>query len=403
MPKRVEPLNAKFLEKWKPLKTLDELIDGAVPGLRVRKTAQGLSFSLSVRFGAKRKRFAVGAGLTLAEARRRAEAMRFCLAEGRDPTAARKEARRRQKDAAAGLGTLGGVMDAYFEHRPELRSATTQRKALNAVFRAFLAEPALDLNPAQAQLAADDYARTRSRALARAALTYARPMFRWAGRRGLCQRGFGELERPGLGKRRQLVLAPREVGALLRSLQATSRDNAVRMMLLTGARLGEVCGLTWGELDLKAATWTIPGRRRKNVKPGRTVADHVLPLPRQLVTMLKGMRPGDKDARAFIGLKGRPLSVVSDWPKWSRVKKAALGFDVTPHALRRTFATMLGEVGAPPHIVEAALGHALGNAVAAAYNKASYTGEAAPFMARLADWCEALESGANVVALTRRA
>jgi integrase len=403
MPKRVEPLNAKALEKWKPLDALDELIDGAVPGLRVRKTAQGLSWALSVRFAAKRKRFAVGMGLTLAEARRAASSMRLEVAEGRDPTAARKERRERQKDAAGGLGTVRSVIDLYFEHRSELRSSQTQRRALTAVFRAYLDQPALDFTPAMAQLAADDYAKDRSRALARAAVTYLRPLMKWAGKRGLSQRGFGELEQPGASERRQLVLSVSEVGALLRSLESAPRDAAVRMMLLTGARLGEVCGLTWGELDLKALTWTIPGARRKNVKPTKTLADHVLPLPRQLAAMLRDSSPGAADARVFIDPKGRPLSVASNWPKWSRKKRAALGFHVTPHALRRTFATMLGEAGAPPHVVEAALGHALDDAVAAAYNKASYVNEAAEHIQRHADRLEAIQSGLNVIALKRRA
>jgi hypothetical protein len=59
--KGVAPLNARFLEKWKPAHRLDELTDGAVPGLRVCKTMQGLSWSLNVRFAGERKRFAVRA------------------------------------------------------------------------------------------------------------------------------------------------------------------------------------------------------------------------------------------------------------------------------------------------------------------------------------------------------
>jgi hypothetical protein len=46
MPKRVAALNAMQVEK---IKSGEELIDGAVPGLRVTKTAAGLSWGLSVR------------------------------------------------------------------------------------------------------------------------------------------------------------------------------------------------------------------------------------------------------------------------------------------------------------------------------------------------------------------
>jgi hypothetical protein len=48
-------------------------------------------------------------------------------------------------------------MDAYFEHRPELRSTATQRKALMPVFRDCLDKSALDLTPPLAQLAIDKW------------------------------------------------------------------------------------------------------------------------------------------------------------------------------------------------------------------------------------------------------
>ena len=51
---------------------------------------------------------------------------------------------------------------------------------------------------------------------------------------------------------------------------------------MTGARLNEVCSATWREFDLDNGLWTLPGRRRKNVKPGRLMPDHVMPLPGQL-------------------------------------------------------------------------------------------------------------------------
>ena len=125
-----------------------------------------------------------------------------------------------------GLGTLRGVIDAYFEHRPELRSAATQRKALMPVFKDWLDKPALDLTPPLAQLAVDKWARTRSATLASRAVTYFKPLAKWAARRGLMKGGFGELERPAQAAKKQLVLSQADVGELLRSLGGSSRDIA---------------------------------------------------------------------------------------------------------------------------------------------------------------------------------
>jgi integrase len=65
-----------------------------------------------------------------------------------------------------------------------------------------------------------------------------------------------------------------EVPAFLSKLR--KRGSVVRLALeaalLTAARSGEVRGATWSELDLDAATWTIPAERMKAGKP------HVVPL-----------------------------------------------------------------------------------------------------------------------------
>ena len=213
------------------------------------------------------------------------------------------------------------------------------------VFRDWVDKPALDLTPPLAQLAVDRWARTRSATLASRAVTYFKPLAKWAARRGLMRGGFGELERPAPAAKKQLVLSQADVGELLRSLGKSSRDIVIRVMLLTGARCNEVCMAVWSEFDLDRGVWTLPGLRRKNPKPGRLLPDHVMPLPAGLVVLLRTIGPGEPDKLAFPGTRG---AVIGNWPKWTREMKARLEIDVTPHAFRRTFKTMLGEVGAPP-------------------------------------------------------
>jgi integrase len=326
--------------------------------------------------------------------------LRQDIADGKDPAEERAAAKGRQRDAAKGLGTLRGVVDAYFEHRAELRSAATQRKALMPVFKDWLDKSALDLTPPLAQLAVDKWARTRSATLASRAVTYLKPLAKWAARRGLMSGSFGELERPAQAARKQLVLSQAAVGMLLRSLGGSSRDVAIRVMLLTGARCNEACKAVWSEFDLDRGVWTLPGWRRKNPKPGRLLPDHVMPLPAGLIALLRTVGPGERDKLAFPGARG---AVIGNWPKWSREMKARLGIDATPHAFRRTFKTMLDEVGAPPYVGSAALGHAPGDTTASAYDKATYFAERVEYVGRLADRLDALEAGGNVLPLPRRA
>ena len=111
MPKRVPPLNPMQVERIRPG---EELIDGAVPGLRVTGTAAGPSWGLSVRVKGRRPTIQVGVGIGLAEARRRAKRLRQEIADGRDPAEERAAAKQRQKDAVNGLGTLRGVTARLF-------------------------------------------------------------------------------------------------------------------------------------------------------------------------------------------------------------------------------------------------------------------------------------------------
>ena len=67
MPKRVAATNAKRIAHWKPDpdRTL-EIVDGAVPGLRVRLSPSGvMSWSLSARIDGRRRRVGIGEGLPL--------------------------------------------------------------------------------------------------------------------------------------------------------------------------------------------------------------------------------------------------------------------------------------------------------------------------------------------------
>jgi integrase len=73
------------------------------------------------------------------------------------------------------------------------------------------------------------------------------------------------------------------------------------------------------------------------------------------------------------------------------------------HDLRRTGATMLGEVGELPDIIEAALNHtSIRSPLAATYNRSRYRPQVAAALQRLADSLDGIEANAaNVAPLNR--
>lgn len=402
MPKRAQPLNAKRLEKWKPdpERTL-ELIDGAVPGLRVRLAPNGeTSWSLSARIDGVRRRVALGKGLKLAEARRKAEDSRSAIWKGKDPTAEQRARKERQDDAEKGIGTLGSVIAAYYEAGPgeTLRSGAAARALVERVFIDHLSRPALDVRVADLQLAIDGW---RSKSSGRHCAAYFRPVMRWAAKRDLMVKG-DPLESPKQGAKNQRTLSHVEAGRLWGALTGRTHDAAARFMLLTAARRDEVCGATWREIG--EGLWTIPGARRKDTRPvaGQTKGDHVVPLPRQAVDFLEQIGRGEPDALVFPGERGARLT---NWPRWSARIEKRLGFAVSPHTLRRTCATLAGDLGQAPHVVSAFLGHSsIGGTLHSGYNQSRYQAEVAGALQMVADMLDGLERGEkNVVPLRMRA
>lgn len=294
MPKRVKPLNAKQIEKWRPdpERTL-ELPDGAVPGLWVRLTPSGeMSWSLNVRVQGVRRRIAVGKGLKLAEARRKAEEARLAIGRGEDPTEASRGVDRRRKAAAMGIGTLRTVIAAYFETGPGavLLTGGVARRLIERVFIDHLQRSSLDVRSAELQLTIDGW---RSKSSAQHVAAYFRPLMRWACKRGLMTKG-DPLEAPPQNPIVQRVLTRDEIARLLIVAGWEAHDIAARFMLLTGARRDEVCGATWGEIG--DGLWTIPAARRKDTRPNaqRSKEDHVVPLSRQCVELLHLMKGGQQ-------------------------------------------------------------------------------------------------------------
>jgi integrase len=226
------------------------------------------------------------------------------------------------------------------------------------------------------------------------------------------------------------VLTRDEAGQFLRALTGSAHDLAARFILLTGARRDEVCGAIWAEI--KDGVWTIPAARRKDTRGPRArerAEDHAIPLSRQALALLNEIARGrgsghssvDPAALVFQGARG---ARVTNWPRWSAAKEAGkgrrkkgkparkadesqakkgLGFPVTPHALRRTCATLAGDLGQPPHVVQALLGHrSIGGALHAGYNQSRYWAKVAEALQMVADLLDALQAGEdNVIALRR--
>jgi integrase len=159
------------------------------------------------------------------------------------------------------------------------------------------------------------------------------------------------------------------------------------LLLYTLARRDEAAGARWADVDLDNKTWTIDDPKNKQT--------HVVPLSRQALALLSGLKPNSAkaDTLVFATSSGTALG------NWDRETKSVHADSGTAlwhrHDLRRTSATMLGEMGELPDIVEAALNHvSIRSALAANYNRSRYRPRVAAALQRLGDALDGIEANA---------
>jgi integrase len=153
--------------------------------------------------------------------------------------------------------------------------------------------------------------------------------------------------------RRQRYLTVDELARLTKALKEDADQQAAdifRLLLLTGARRGEVLGATWNQFDLTAGVWTRPAAATKQR------AEHRVPLSapaRQLLARLH--THSDGSPWLFPGRRDQHRRDLK-YP-WRRICGAAGISGVRIHDLRHSYASHLASAGIGLHVIGALLGH----------------------------------------------
>ena len=142
--------------------------------------------------------------------------------------------------------------------------------------------------------------------------------------------------------KRRRYLSAEELGRLTLAL-ATAKDqqaaDIVRMLLLTGARRGEVLTAKWADINLATGTWSKPAATTK------TNSEHQVPLSaaaRALLTGLRGRSPAEA-VYLFPASDGEPRKDIKD--AWARLRRDADLTNARAHDLRHTYASVLASAG----------------------------------------------------------
>jgi len=140
----------------------------------------------------------------------------------------------------------------------------------------------------------------------------------------------------------------RLAAALDQHAEQTSAD-AIRLMLLTGARRGEVLGATWSMFNLEHGIWIKPSAHTKQRR------EHRVPISVAAIDLLRRLLATATGPYLFPGRNGGHLTDIKK--TWQAVRSAAALPEVRLHDLRHTYASLLASAGQSLPIIGALLGH----------------------------------------------
>jgi integrase len=367
----------RFLKSLEPAEEGKRAVywDAAKQSFGCRVTDKGVvSFFVMRRMQGKKQPVRVVLGrypkVTLAKARKLAERALGDLSEGVHPKE-REQAERRAKEqselaeAKKKANTFAALAEEYTKRRvPKMRTG----KAVSQVIERELtsrwgSRPVFEIRRADVIKMVDDVGRSSGVYAAHKALALAKSVFNL----GIVLE-FGGLDRSpchlvkvselvGKQEPRQRVLTDDELRLIWLATEGPMYPVGpfVRLLLLTGARRNEVARMTWDEVKLEHALWTIPAARVKTNSP------HEVPLSPMACDLLASLPrfPGphvfsfDSGKRAIRGFGKFKDEITSRTIEISPPGIEGWRF----HDLRRTVRTRLSELGVSPFIAELVLGH----------------------------------------------
>jgi len=180
-----------------------------------------------------------------------------------------------------------------------------------------------------------------------------------------------------------------EVPRMLSQLGDDPVGLCLRFLILTAARTGEARFASWSEID--GDVWTVPAQRMK------AGVAHRVPLVPEVLTVL-GRARGLSENLIFPGHRhGKPIVDTT-----LRDHLRRLGHPYTVHGFRSTFRDWAAEsTNAPREIAELCLAHFVGSAVERAYRRSDLFDKRRDLLARWARFC--CPASADVVEIRGRA
>ncbi len=438
-------LTIKFVEAVKANpKSRMEIPDAGLPGMYLIVQSSGAkAWAYRYRFDGKPKKLTVGpvlmkreAGevdgdlpfgipMTLSEARRATRRAMQLVAEGVDPSAAKKEAKENQKPVELDLSnTVEHQSEEFIKRYAKVKNrswAEKERQFKAEIIPAWGNRDVTSITKRDVLELTDAIVDRGSPVTANRVLATLKTFFSWLAERDVITASPAiSIRKPTKEKSRERVLTDDELRLIWKASGEFEYPfgSFWQILLLTGQRRNEVAGMKSDEviLDEIRPEWIIPAERTKNGKP------HVVALSKSVVAILKSLpKPGDKgylfsttDETAISGFsrsKGRLDDALTAEMKKEAVEAGNDPDEIqfsswTLHDLRRTMASGMARIGISLPVIERCLNHISGSfgGIVGVYQRHEYRDEtraAFDAWANLVDTIVHERGGSNVIPIMK--
>jgi len=363
------------IRKSKPREKGYEVKGGRGLFLRVLPSGEK-SWCIRYVFEGVSKRLAIGRypDMTLAEARERNIEARKDIRQGIDPATKKRE----EEAARRASPTFGDLWQEFQDKELRDRPATAARKSMikKNVLPAWNDRKISSITRRDAVLLLDEV-RERAPVMSNRLLGLLTRMFSFAVERGTADTNPLIGMRRAPERARSRVLDDAEIKTFWFALDKPEVNLyiptklALKSVLLTAARPGEVSAMRWSEIDGDA--WVIPKERSKN---GEECRRPILPMFKAILDEVAVYSGDSPFVFKSSYMENRPIntSALAKGLLRYRTEIGITGEPYTPHDLRRSARTKFAELGIDDVTSEKLLGHKL-SGVLGIYNRYGYDAE----------------------------
>ena len=399
------PLTDKAVRNLRPQARPYKITDGH--GMYLLVSPKGAKYwRLKFRHGGKEKLLALGVfpEIGLAEARRRRAKARALLYEGDDPCAVR-QAKKRMALLLAG-NSFETVAREWYENQRDGWSDSHAGQVLvrlqRELFPRLGARPIAEIDAPELLYVLRGIEKRGALELTSKVRIVAGQVFRYAIATGRAKYDPSRDLKGALKVREErhyARLSEADLPEFLAKLDAydgnTMTRLALKLLVLTFVRTGELRAAKWTEFDFDKREWRIPAERMK------TRAEHLVPLSTQSLDALEQLQAITPRREHVFPNEHHPRNCMSENTILFALYRMGYRGRATGHGFRATASTILNEQGWDADVIERQLAHKEANKVRAAYHHAEYLAERRKMMQAWADYLDGLAAGANVTPIRK--